>query len=753
MDLPSISSTASISENSELKSYYENLLYKNDTGRSISDLSAYGDICSTARSLVLQTPQSPANFVTGEERKYPHKMGHLQDKAYIDSGKYQPPVLNMQLANNLDCDYSYQFYSARSTPSHGYETLNAETINNSSPCSSCNSFYSDAQSGPIAQAYVTSGNRALPTQRRFSDKWINNTHNATANHYDRNSYFDGNYYSGSSEESLRRISSNSDLMASNNNSSFTVPSDQVHLNNKGVGSCPDEGQLMQQSYKPSRSSVQNRAASISHTPNQHSLLANHMQQQTQKHFMKQTNGTQSWNNNFNSSVKRRGNNKKSNNPHHSYQNQNTKFHHEGQQYSCTDNSVQFKPHQGQKTQLDNGLVMIDGQIVSSPQLHLLYLDCGSRYYSNQTVFEFIDYLKIMFGMVESDQALLCSSQRAKSLAMLSFLDFLRSCNMNFTVNAEVMMAGLLHMNIDSMSEEMIQNNMDYKPLVLVAQKNGKLELLSKPQATCLSLQRGDMVIVEGDRGKDLVVVVEPAIDFNLAMFVNFLKKKIHFDSLITSYSQHYSNSEFIDRLRKAKNGDYSKLNSKLYDVIELTELVIPSKQVLRFATPWEATTNLHSKFQDELKALSIAQIKLRTLNQADNSNSSNHKARPKLNIKILNSEFQFDRKKLIFYYICKERNDFRELIKELFKFYKTRIWLCAIPNNLDIDSKYHESKLHDINRKVAGKSNQHGKKSTDFNSGKQCSSAQNLAVIPSLNKVSSSNFQIGIYKELVAQLF
>lgn len=121
----------------------------------------------------------------------------------------------------------------------------------------------------------------------------------------------------------------------------------------------------------------------------------------------------------------------------------------------------------------------------------------------------------------------------------------------------------------------------------------------------------------------------------------------------------------------------------------------------------EVTTNLHNKFEDELKALHIAQSKLQALNdnsksQSTNDSSSNNftnaatYSKPKLNIKILNAEFQFDRKKLTFYYVCEERNDFRDLIKELFKYYKTRIWLCAIPNNLSIDSKYYDKQQKEL---------------------------------------------------------
>ena len=59
---------------------------------------------------------------------------------------------------------------------------------------------------------------------------------------------------------------------------------------------------------------------------------------------------------------------------------------------------------------------------------------------------------------------------------------------------------------------------------------------------------------DGDRGKDLVLVVEPVVDINLALFINFLKKKIHFDSLITNSQQHFPNDQFIKTLVDTTNG-------------------------------------------------------------------------------------------------------------------------------------------------------------------------------------------------------
>lgn len=37
-----------------------------------------------------------------------------------------------------------------------------------------------------------------------------------------------------------------------------------------------------------------------------------------------------------------------------------------------------------------------------------------------------------------------------------------------------------------------------------------------------------------------------------------------------------------------------------------------------------------------------------------------------------------DRRKLTFYFVSDRRIDFRDLVRELFKIYKTRIWMCAV---------------------------------------------------------------------------
>ncbi len=46
-----------------------------------------------------------------------------------------------------------------------------------------------------------------------------------------------------------------------------------------------------------------------------------------------------------------------------------------------------------------------------------------------------------------------------------------------------------------------------------------------------------------------------------------------------------------------------------------------------------------------------------------------------MSVMIMEAEYQFDRNKLTIYYDSTVRIDFRELVRDLFSAYKTRIWL------------------------------------------------------------------------------
>jgi cell fate regulator YaaT (PSP1 superfamily) len=49
--------------------------------------------------------------------------------------------------------------------------------------------------------------------------------------------------------------------------------------------------------------------------------------------------------------------------------------------------------------------------------------------------------------------------------------------------------------------------------------------------------------------------------------------------------------------------------------------------------------------------------------------------RADLPMEVCDAEWQWDRRKLTFYYTADTRVDFRELVRELFRVYKTRVWM------------------------------------------------------------------------------
>jgi hypothetical protein len=170
-----------------------------------------------------------------------------------------------------------------------------------------------------------------------------------------------------------------------------------------------------------------------------------------------------------------------------------------------------------------------------------------------------------------------------------------------------------------------QQQSQHWPLYIVEFKAGRTDYFYISEKSGLIIKNNDLVIVEADRGKDLGKVVA---------------------SNITNYQQ--------IQAYQAQHAD---------DGMELQkDMQIHPKRIYRLAQKAEIDM-LIAKCQDEIKAKSLCQTKVR---------------QKKLPMEIVDAEFQWDRKKLTFYFVSDRRIDFRELVRELFKIYKTRIWLCAV---------------------------------------------------------------------------
>ncbi|CAO3597793.1 unnamed protein product [Absidia cylindrospora] len=191
----------------------------------------------------------------------------------------------------------------------------------------------------------------------------------------------------------------------------------------------------------------------------------------------------------------------------------------------------------------------------------------------------------------------------------------------------------------------LQRLPQYTALYTVEFKAGRVDyfyVVSEPGTTPVKFQMGDLVIVEGDRGKDLGKVASDTLTVDTV------------EQLVSQKLQHQQQQQ------PPHDEDTNNDNSNT-DKPKDTQI----KRLYRLATPDEINL-LIEKGQDELRALTLCQQKTKMRN---------------LPMTVVDAEYQWDRRKLTFFFVSDRRNDFRELVRELFKIYKTRIWMCAVNPN------------------------------------------------------------------------
>ena len=186
------------------------------------------------------------------------------------------------------------------------------------------------------------------------------------------------------------------------------------------------------------------------------------------------------------------------------------------------------------------------------------------------------------------------------------------------------------------------------PLYIVEFKQGRTDLYFKQSQSANVGQnggdicKGDLVIVEADRGKDLGSVIN--------------------DSITVDQVQTF----LAHQAELAAGGQSDGVHPAAMTLSRLTRSVNP-KRLFAKAGPSD-TSLLHAKAQDEERALTLCTTKV------------NQRGLP---MSVVAAEMQWDRRKLTFYYTATQRVDFRDLVKELFRLYKTRIWMCHLshPSN------------------------------------------------------------------------
>ncbi|KAK4702600.1 hypothetical protein P7C70_g3620, partial [Phenoliferia sp. Uapishka_3] len=176
------------------------------------------------------------------------------------------------------------------------------------------------------------------------------------------------------------------------------------------------------------------------------------------------------------------------------------------------------------------------------------------------------------------------------------------------------------------------------PLYIVEFKAGRKDLFFSEDQS-LVLRQGDLVIVEADRGKDIGKLLKPCSVDEVQAFQQRLVE-LALGQLANPGGNAPPNPAAIARMTK-----------------EFTP-----KKIFGKAQAVD-TQLLLSKAQDEVKALALIRSKVGQKNLA---------------MEVCDAEWQWDRRKLTFYYTSGNRVDFRELVRELFRLYKTRIWMCCL---------------------------------------------------------------------------
>ncbi|KAI8872906.1 PSP1-domain-containing protein, partial [Ramicandelaber brevisporus] len=167
----------------------------------------------------------------------------------------------------------------------------------------------------------------------------------------------------------------------------------------------------------------------------------------------------------------------------------------------------------------------------------------------------------------------------------------------------------------------------------------------------ITLAIGTHVIVDADRGNDLGRIA--SLPFSINIILETLRNIIHTQAQNNRNNPGGGNDEHESSspLQQPSKGGQSAREPHI-------------KHVARVASQQEVFA-LQAKLMDEEKALTAAQYRARY---------------KKLPMEVVNAEFQWDRNKLTYYYytIGGQRVDFRDLVRELFKLYKTRIWMFDV---------------------------------------------------------------------------
>ncbi|ORX38532.1 hypothetical protein BD324DRAFT_649896 [Kockovaella imperatae] len=225
------------------------------------------------------------------------------------------------------------------------------------------------------------------------------------------------------------------------------------------------------------------------------------------------------------------------------------------------------------------------------------------------------------------------------------------------------------------------------PLYIVAFKADRRDVYYCPDPTLL-ISNGDRVIVEADRGSDLGAVI---YDQLTPMDVREWQEKQATAALLSGANQHQppgmaamagatqgSNAPRAGGSGELAGADLATLLAGVGAQVDpsvglgaqgrgpLAKEIMPKRIFTKSAQGPEEQARMMEKMKDEYEAMMICREKV---------------AQRGLPMQIVDAEYQWDRRKLTFYFKADKRIDFRDLTKENFRVFKSRIWMSMVPKD------------------------------------------------------------------------
>lgn len=151
-----------------------------------------------------------------------------------------------------------------------------------------------------------------------------------------------------------------------------------------------------------------------------------------------------------------------------------------------------------------------------------------------------------------------------------------------------------------------------------------------------------------------------------------------------------------------KIGTYVKVEADRGHDLGIVLSRVPIEKFSKYGSNDSSSSSSRTTLPDMKKIISVASNEEISLLQVKKEEEDellkicrSKAAQKGLNMNVVDAEYQFDRHKLTFFFEAEGRIDFRELVRELFSIYKTRIWMQQTDKNTTTSSTQN-SNNHDF---------------------------------------------------------